>query len=309
MLDVKRMRVLREVVLRGSFSGAADTLHLSQSAVSQQVAALEREVGMPLLERTSDGPKLTPAGERLIEHADAVICRLEEAERELTEIAGLQGGRVRLVSFPTASATLVTHAVSTFRKRFPDVELKLGEAEPTDSLAALRAGDFDIAISYDFELSPEDPGRDLVAELILEEVMEVALPKGHPLAASKKVNLKDLAEEDWLCGVSRGSCREHVIRTCQNAGFEPKIGFESDDYTVLQGLVAGGLVVTLLPELARSGKHPEIEVRPVSGKQPKRRVWAVTREGAASPATEAMVGVLGEVGKVFLADQGLHLAA
>jgi len=309
MLDVKRMRVLREVVARGSFSGAADSLHLSQSAVSQQVAALEREVGMSLLERTSDGPKLTPAGERLMEHADAVISRLEEAERELTEIAGLQGGRVRLVSFPTASATLVTHAVSTFRKRFPDVELKLGEAEPNDSLGALRAGDFDIAISYDFELYPEEPGRDLQSELILEEVMEVALPKGHPLAASDRVNLKDLSGEDWLCGVSRGSCREHVIRTCQRAGFEPKIGFESDDYTILQGLVAGGLGVTLLPELAMSGKNPEIEVRRVAGKQPKRRVWAVTREGATSPATDAMVGVLGEVGKVFLADHGLRVAA
>jgi DNA-binding transcriptional LysR family regulator len=237
-----------------------------------------------------------------------VISRLEEAERELTEIAGLQGGRVRVVSFPTASATLVTHAVSTFRKRFPDVELKLGEAEPNDSLVALRAGDYDIAVSYDFELSPEPPGRDLEAQLILEEVMEVALPKGHPLAASKTVKLVDLSEEDWLCGVSRGSCREHVIRTCQNAGFEPKIGFESDDYTVLQGLVAGGLGVTLLPELAMSGKHPEIEVRPVAGKQPKRRVWAVTREGARSPATDAMLGVFTEVGKIFR-DEHLQLVA
>lgn len=310
MLDVKRMRVLREVIWTGSFSAAADALHLSQSAVSQQVAALEREVGMSLLERTSEGPKLTPAGERLIEHADAVLSRLEEAERELSQIAGLEGGRLRLVSFPTASATLVTHAVSTFRKRFPEVELNLGEAEPNESLPALRAGEYDIALAYDFVLHPEEPGRDLGRQLILEETMEVALPKGHPLAASKSVRLSDLAEEDWLCGVSRGSCREHVIRICQKAGFDPRIGFESDDYTVLQGLVAGGLGVALLPELALSGKHSGIVVRPVTGKPPVRRVWAVTREGGArSPATEAMLGVLAEVGERFAKDHRLRLAA
>lgn len=309
MLDVKRMRVLREVVLRQSFSGAADTLHLSQSAVSQQVAALEREVGMPLLERTSGGPKLTPAGERLVEHADAVICRLDEAERELSEIAGLEGGRLRLISFPTASATLVTDAVSSFRRSFPAVELKLGEAEPEESLPQLRGGDYDIALSYDFTLTPEEPGRDLTQQLILEEHMEVALPKGHPLAAAEKVAIKDLSEEDWLCGVSRGSCREHVISVCRTAGFEPNIGFESNDYTVLQGLVASGLGVTLLPELARSRKNPDIIVRPVTGKQPMRRVWAVTREEGRSPATEAMLEVLSEVGRRFAEKNRLSVAA
>ena len=199
--------------------------------------------------------------------------------------------------------------MSSFRGRFPDVELKLGEAEPGESLPQLRSGDYDIALSYDFELSPEKPGRDLSQQLILEEYMEVALPKGHPLVGSEKVNLKDLSEEDWLCGVSRGSCREHVIRTCQQAGFEPKIGFESDDYTVIQGLVAGGLGVTLLPELARSGKHPEIEVRPITGKQPKRRVWAVTRAEGRSPATDAMLEVLVDVGRNFAAKNNLRLAA
>src|SRR5687768_5112512 len=123
MLDVKRMRVLREVISSGSFSGAADNLHLSQSAVSQQVAALEREVGQPLLERTTDGPRLTAAGEVLLSHGDAVIARLEEAERELAEIAGLEGGRLRLMSFPTASAALVTQAMAEFRSRFPNIEL------------------------------------------------------------------------------------------------------------------------------------------------------------------------------------------
>ncbi len=282
MLDVKRMRVLREVIARGSFSAAADSLHLSQSAVSQQVAALEKEVGMQLLERTSDGPKLTSAGETLMGHADAVIARLQEAERELSEIAGLEGGRVRLISFPSASATVVTKAVSIFRQRFPAIELELGEGEPEDSIPALRAGEFDIALGFDFSQHPDEPGRDLERSLLLEEKMWVALPPGHPLAAGDSVKLGDLSDEDWLCGRS-GSCREHVVRLCNDAGFEPNVSFDSDDYQVLKGLVSVGLGVTLLPELALADRAPGIELLPVRDKGTTRRVWAVTRDRRPAP--------------------------
>lgn len=309
MLDVKRMRVLREVIARGSFSAAADSLHLSQSAVSQQVAALEKEVGMQLLERTSDGPKLTSAGETLMGHADAVICRLEEAERELTEIAGLEGGRVRVVSFPSASATVVTRAVGIFRQRFPAIELELGESEPEVSLPELRAGDYDIALTFDFTAHPSDPGRDLERSLLLEESIWVALPPGHPLAASDSVKLADLAEEDWLCGRS-GSCREYVARLCQDAGFEPNISFDSDDYQVLKGLVSAGLGVTMLPELALADGAPGTELRPIADRHTTRRVWAVTREGASrSPATEAMLGVLVEAGQTYGSEVSAAVAA
>ncbi len=299
MLDVKRMRVLREVIARGSFSAAADSLHLSQSAVSQQVAALEKEVGMQLLERTSDGPKLTSAGETLMGHADAVLCRLDEAERELSEIAGLEGGRVRVISFPSAGATVVTKAISIFRGRYPAIELGLGEGEPEDSIPALRAGDYDIALGFDFSAHPDEPERDLERTLLLEESMWVALPPGHPLAASDAIKLADLADEDWLCGRS-GSCRANVIRLCQDAGFEPNVSFDSDDYQVLKGLVSAGMGVTVLPELALGDRAPGIELRPVSDKQTTRRVWAVTREDAArSPATEAMLSVLVEAGESY----------
>jgi DNA-binding transcriptional LysR family regulator len=309
MLDVKRMRVLREVTARGSFSAAADSLHLSQSAVSQQVAALEKEVGMQLLERTSDGPKLTSAGEALMGHADAVICRLEEAERELTEIAGLESGRVRVVSFPSASATVLTRAIGLFRSRFPAIELELGEGEPEESIPLLRAGEYDIALGFDFSQHPHDIGRDLERELLLEESMWVALPPGHPLAACDEVKLSDLAEEDWLCGRS-GPCREHVVRLCQDAGFEPNVSFDSDDYQVLKGLVSAGLGVTLLPELALGDSAPGIELRPVSKNHTSRRVWAVTRDGASrSPATDAMVSVLVEAGRSYETDVAAAMAA
>lgn len=308
MLDVKRMRVLREVVLRGSFSTAAEALHLSQSAVSQQVAALEREVGVQLLDRTSEGPKLTAAGEKLMAHADAVITRLSEAERELVEIAGLEGGRLRLISFPTASATLMTRAMSEFRRRHPQIELQFAEGEPEESVPAVKRGDYDLALAFDFVSLPEDFGRDTEAELIFEDPMRVALPPGHPLAASQKVDLAALADEDWLCGDKPSSCRAHVIDACRAAGFEPRISFESDDYQVLQGLVAAGLGVGLLPELAQ--RDPGVELREIKPDPPIRRVWAVTRERQSrSPAAEEMLAILRDVGESYSGERGLKAAA
>jgi DNA-binding transcriptional LysR family regulator len=294
MLDVKRLRVLSEVVSRGSFSGAADALHLSQSAVSQQVAVLEREVGVQLLERTSEGPKLTAAGESLMGHADAVITRLGEAERELAGIAGLEGGRLKLVSFPTASATLMTKGMAEFRRRHPQVELQFAEGEPEDSVPAVKRGDYDLALAFDFVAFPEDFGRDLETELIFEEPMRAALPPGHPLAASKTIDLASLSEEEWLCGDRPSSCREHVLSACRSAGFEPRISFESDDYQVLQGLVAAGLGVTLIPELA--AQDPNVALRDIEPDPPIRRVWAITRATESrSPAAEEMLAILRDV--------------
>ncbi|MBA2545513.1 MAG: LysR family transcriptional regulator [Solirubrobacterales bacterium] len=295
MLDVKRMAVLREVVARGSFSAAADSLHLSQSAVSQQVAALEREVGLQLLERTSEGPKLTTAGEKLAGHADAVISRLSEAERELAEIAGLEGGRLRVTSFPTASATLMTLAMSEFRRRHPQIELQFAESEPEESLPAIRRGDYDVALIFDYLDLPTQFGRDVEAEMIYEDPMRVALPPGHPLAASKKVKIADLSDEEWLCGNEPSSCRQHVVSACRSAGFEPKISFETDDYQVLQGLVASGLGVGLLPSLAH--QDPGVELREIAGENPVRRIWSVARSAAScSPATAEMLAILRRVG-------------
>jgi molybdate transport repressor ModE-like protein len=309
MLDVKRLRILREVANRGSFSAAAEELYLSQSAVSQQVATLEREVGMPLLDRTPGGPRLTDAGRALVAHADAVICRLEEAERELAAIAGLEGGKLRLVSFPTASATLVTRAVSSFRDRFPDVELYLAEAEPEDSVPALKSGEYDLALTYDYAFRPEDPDRDTERRLLLEEEMQLAMPPNHPLTRKKAVRLEELSDDDWLTGVSVGSCRDHLIDLCRASGFDPKISFESDDYQTLQGLVSAGMGVTLLPELALAGRHPDMELRPVAPKPPVRRVWATTlAAGSRGPAAEAMLEVLEEVATRF-ATGGLRAVA
>ncbi len=298
MLDVKRLRILREVATRGSFSAAAESLFLSQSAVSQQIATLEREVGMKLLERTRDGTRPTDAGRVLVEHADAAIARLEEAERELAAIAGLEGGEVRIASFPSASATLLTMAVSDFVEKHPKVRLSVTEAEPQESLPRLRAGDVDLALSFDYPAVPGEEERDLERTLLLTESMHVALPVGHPLADKAKVRMADLRDEVWLSGDCPSSCGETVLRACRDAGFEPRVGFESDDYHVLQGFVAAGLGVTLLPDLALPTLRSDIVVLPTDPPAPMRRVWAETRR-TRSAATDAMLAVLESAGARF----------
>lgn len=293
MLDVKRLKILREVAEQGSFSAAADSLHLTQSAVSQQIAALEREAGATLIERNRGHVRLTDPGEVLVEHAEAVLGRLDEAERELQEIAGMRTGRVRVVSFPTAGATLLIKAVASFRRKFPGIEPRLTEAEPEESIPQLRAGEHDLALVYDYVNVPLPEDRDLESTFLLEERMQLALPRSHPLAEAASVRLSDLAEETWIIGTCAGSCSDNVKLACRRAGFEPRVGFESNDYQVHQSLVSAGLGVSLVPELLLTGRQAGMKVVEIEPDPPLRRVWAVTRRGPArSPATGAMLEVL-----------------
>jgi molybdate transport repressor ModE-like protein len=302
MLDVKRLRILREVAEHGSFSAAADSLHLTQSAVSQQIAALERETGAVLIDRNRGHMRLTDPGEALVGHAEAVLARLGEAERELQEIAGLRSGRVRMVSFPTAGATLVIKAVASFRKKHPKVELRLTEAEPEQSVPQLRAGEHDLALVYDYVNVPMPEDRDLERTFLLEERMQLALPKDHPLASRRAVALSKLCEETWVIGTCAGSCSDNVKLACRRAGFEPRVGFESDDYEVHQALIAAGMGVSLVPELLLSQRHPGLKVVAIDPDPPVRRVWALTRLGPArSAAADAMLEVLQREGARFAA--------
>src|SRR5512133_941714 len=204
MLDVRRLRVLREVAACGSFSAAAESLAYTQSAVSQQIAALEREAGTTLVERSARGVRLTDAGRALVEHADVILARLADAEAELEAIAGLRGGRLRLAAFPSAGASLMPEAIAVFRDRHPGVELTLEPAEPEPSIAKLRAGEVDIAldITVSFRALTEDGIERLH---LLDDPMYVALPKSHPLARKRGLKLEELADENWILGTT-GSC-------------------------------------------------------------------------------------------------------
>lgn len=301
MLDLKRLRVLREVAEQGSFSAAAEELHVSQSAVSQQISALEAEVGVPLLLRLRGGPCLTDAGTLLVSHADAAICRLEEAERELAMLAGLGAGELRMAAFSSANATLVTRAAKQFRDLHPEIRLSLTEADPEHSLPTLKRGNTDLVIAYDFELDAISDDRDIVATHLLDEDMHVALPPDHELAGEPAIRLEQLASDTWLCGSSESSCRHLTVGSCERAGFRPDIAYESNDYTAMQALVAVGMGVTLIPDLALLHLNPEVAIVDIVPEPPIRRVWAVTLEaGSRSGATDVMIDVLKDVSAVIL---------
>jgi DNA-binding transcriptional LysR family regulator len=300
MLDVRRMRVLREVAAQGSFSAAADALAYTQSAVSQQIAALEREAGIRLVDRNARGVRLTDAGRALVDHADAILARLADAEAELEAIAGLRGGRVRLASFPSAGATIMPEAIARFRERHPGVELTLEPAEPEPSLMKLRTGEVDVALDITAGYRPA--GDDAIERVhLLDDPMYVALPKGHPLARKRNLKLAELAEESWILG-STGSCPDTSIflRSCQLAGFEPRVAFNSDDYFAIQGFVAAGMGASLIPDLALISVRDDIVVRSLGARPPVRVIWAATvRDSYCSPAKQAMLDVLAEVGAEF----------
>jgi DNA-binding transcriptional LysR family regulator len=308
MLDVRRMRVLQEVAAQGSFSAAAEALSFTQSAISQHVAALERETGARLVDRGSRGVRLTDAGRALVAHADAILCRIEAAEEELAAIAGLRGGRLRLACFQSAGATLVPRAVASFHTRHPQVELSMVEAEPEEACALLRSGEIDLALVYDHDAVPGTLEPDLELTPLVEDSYDVILPLGHPLTERRKLKLADLADEPWVASTDTNGCRRITEEVCRQAGFEPRVAFEADDTLASQALVAAGVGVTLMPRLALASVHQGVVARALTDR-PLRRVWAARLKSAYnSPATEAMLQILGDVADEF-AETRLELAA
>jgi DNA-binding transcriptional LysR family regulator len=304
MLDVKRLRVLREVAAKGSFSAAAESLAYTQSAVSQQIAALEREAGARLVERSARGVRLTEAGRALVRHADVILARLADAEAELEAIAGLRGGRLRLASFATAGATIMPRAIAAFRERHPGVELSMTPAEPDEAIQQLRAGECDIAMTIDAPFCAiDDEGIDLLH--LLDDPMYVVLPRGHQLAAKPRIRLGELSGEPWIGG-SSGGCPDTLIllRAANAAGFEPRIAFHSDDYLAIQGFVAAGMGVSLIPDLALLAVRDDVVVRSLGTRPPIRRISAATmRDGYRSPAVDAMLEILTGVGARFAGER------
>src|SRR5271170_3929990 len=297
MLNVARLKILTEVAYRGSLSAAADALSYSQSAVSQQIAALEAETGMALLERHPRGVTLTAAGQTLVGHAEGILARLESAEAALGAIAGLRGGRLRMASFPTAGATLMPLAIAAFRTRHPDVELTLAEGEPEQIAPRLRAGEIDLALLFEFGAAAGDDGTDadeLTRVELLEDPLYLALPREHRLASKRRLRLQDLRGEAWVQTSSASPCARHVVRSCHAAGFEPNVAFESDDYQTVQGLVAAGVGVALIPELALNPVvREDIAIRALSPRPPMRQVVAATPAGSRLlPAAPAMLSEL-----------------
>ncbi|MER5751612.1 LysR family transcriptional regulator [Streptomyces sp. NPDC002088] len=272
MIEARHLRVLRAVAATGSFSAAGRELGCTQPAVSQQMKALEASAGTPLLIRSGREMRLTQAGEALVRHAAGILAGLTAAEEEVAAIAGLRAGRVRLVSFPSGSSTLVPTALAALRAAHPGTRVSLEEAEPPESVEKLRGGDCDIALAFRYEdAAGAEEWDDLVVRPLLTDRLVGLVPEGHRLArtgSSGSVAIGELAREPWIAGCPR--CRGQLVEVCESAGFTPRIDFATDDYPAVVGLVGAGLGVAVLPQLAVESVRPR-GVRTVTVEPPVRR--------------------------------------
>ncbi|MFI6642251.1 LysR family transcriptional regulator [Streptomyces sp. NPDC050504] len=257
MIEARHLRVLRAVAATGSFSAAARELGCTQPAVSQQMKALETSAGTPLLIRTGREMRLTQAGEALVRHAAGILAGLTAAEEEVAAIAGLRAGRVRLVSFPSGSSTLVPSALAALRAAHPGTRVSLVDAEPPRSVEMLREGDCDIALAFRYGTTgaEREDWADLVVRPLLDDRLVGLVPEGHRLAGAGTVGIAELADEPWIAGCPR--CRRQLVEVCEESGFTPRIDFATDDYPAVMGLVGAGLGVAVLPELAIETMRPK----------------------------------------------------
>jgi len=296
MLDVDRLRVFREVVDRGSFSAAARALAFTQPGVSHHVKQLERELGVALIERTPRGIRITPPGQALHRHAEALLTKLDDAERDVIEIARRGSGPLRMVAFPTAAATVVPPAVASFRRELPAVELKLAEADPPVSLPALAAGHWDLALAYEYPVLRAPANPELEFEPLFSDDMACCLPVDHALADAPQIELEWLADEPCVAPYDC-VCREALTHACREAGFAPRVVSETNDYMAMQALVEAHVGVAVIPRLvAAMAVRDGVALLPLAPGTLTRTVATVSRRGAfRSDATQGMRAILRDV--------------
>jgi DNA-binding transcriptional LysR family regulator len=281
---MRRLRALHAVVESGSVTAAAVLVAYTPSAVSQHVAALERETGSVLLERSGRGVRPTEAGLLLAQHAGVLLARMAEAEAAMASLRAGESGVLRLVSFPTAGAALVPPALSELRAKLPMVEVDLRVAEPDDSLVMLRQGEVDVAVVVDrAPLDLSSPDKGLRHLHLLDDPYRVVLPRRHRLAARRVIDLAELSGESWvetMCGI--GCCQEAPAEAYRRAGYVPRRAVAADEYWPAQSFVAAGLGISLIPTLALGALHEGVVARRLSRhNEPVRHVWVVTRRAVA----------------------------
>ncbi len=291
MLNTNRLRILREVQDRGTIIAAAEALFLTPPAVSHQLKVLEAEVGVPLLERTPRSIRLTDAGVRLVEHAETILAECEIAVADVVALAGEVTGHLRLSTFQTAAQSFALPAVAEVLKRYPSLDVVVDELEPERAVAALKAGQIDIALSHewDFVPRPKDPGIDRYN--LLTEPIVVLLPPEHPLATGP-VRLKDLAHEHWCVAQETTSSRRAVMRIAQSAGFVPKVILESNYFRAIGSGVEAGLGIGVAP-LMTDLRALDIVIQPLIEPEMSRRIFAAVRRGSGeAPAMRAVLDTL-----------------
>jgi DNA-binding transcriptional LysR family regulator len=292
MLDLHRLRLLHELHARGTIAAVADALRFTPSAVSQQLAVLEREAGLPLLERAGRGVRLTDAALVLVDHAGVLLERAELAEAELAAAAGTVAGRGRIASFQSVAFHLAVPAMQALAREAPGLRCELVEAEPEWSLPALAIGDVDVVLADEWEHQPLALLGGVAREDLLRDPVYIVLPAGHPVLDrhAGAVPLAELEGEAWTTGHLGTAWKSMVERACRELGrFEPDIRHRTNDAVLSLALVAGGRAVTLLPALVDPGSHPGIAVRKIAEGSVHRNILMATRAADAErPSVRAL---------------------
>src|SRR4051812_2475908 len=286
MLDLRRLQLLRELHERGTIAAVADALQFTPSAVSQQLAMLERETGVTLLEKAGRGVRLTDPALVLVAHADALLDRAARAEADLAAAAGTVAGRARIATFQSVALQLAIPAMAALTHQAPQLRTELVEAEPEQALPALALGDVDLVLGDEWEHQPLRLPKGLERHELFDDPVHIALPEKIRHAA-----FGALDNEAWTTGHPGMAWEQMTRRTCRElGGFEPDIRHRTNDATVSLALVARGLAVALVPSLAIPDEHPRVALRPTGV---KRRILAVVREAdAARPSVQALLASL-----------------
>ena len=293
MIDLRRLRLLRELEARGTVHGAARALDYTPSAVSQQLAVLEREAGAPLLERSGRTLRLTDAGRLLVGHAATLLDGMAAAEADLAAlVAGRPAGTVRVAAFQSAFLELVAPAIAAVQREHPEVRLEAAEIEVEEAVPALRLGHLDAVVGDEYEGDPREVHPDLERTPLLTEQVRVVLREDHPLAGRARVPLARLAGEAWTATQPGTGHRHMHVRTCRRlGGFEPDIRFASDDLLILLELVRTAGCCALLPDLVLDRGHPGTVARLLAGGSQARDVFLLTRR-ARTPAVAVVADAL-----------------
>ncbi|GAA2290888.1 LysR family transcriptional regulator [Nonomuraea roseoviolacea subsp. roseoviolacea] len=292
MLDLNRLKALHAVHVYGSVGAAADALMVTPSAVSQQIAKLERETGARLMERNGRGVRLTDAAGLLAEHAERILALVETAEADFEALRGAVVGRLHLGAFPTAARGLMPAALSGLRERHPDLHVLLNEREPERVVREVARGELDLGIIQDWMNRPMAMPEGLSRATLLDDIADVVVPSGHPFAASKEVELAALSGEQWISSAPGTVCHDWLVFTLRNADLEPEISCMADEYPTQMALVAAGLGCAIIPRLGRDRVPEGASVVPLRPRQ-SRRIYAVWRTDAARrPAIRAAVEAL-----------------
>ena len=280
--DFRRLRVLREFQERGTLAATAKALNLTPSAISQQIASLSREIGVPLLEPLGRGVKLTPQADLLLSHGSVMEAQMERARTDLAAFTAGRAGHIRLGTFSTAIIGLVAPMLERLRRERPMLRLSIEETEPPECFTQLDVGDLDLVVTVDYPNGPHRTDPRYHRTDLLKDPLLVALPEHHPQASRTAIDLLSLADQPWVIGAIRDPCREVTLTACTAAGFNPDIQHRVNDWDSLFALVGAGCGVALVPELAVPPVRPAgLAFRLLAGPQrPGRNIYAAIRAGA-----------------------------